>query len=125
MRAERAMVFACVLGMLICIAVAARAEPADKDMHFIAGVGIGGGLSVGAAIITPEVPMWKGILISGGLCVAAGAGKEILDEMQHPPGDPWDFAATSGGCAVGVMLGGVVSVALGRDQADVRYTVKF
>ena len=115
MKPERLMVFVSVLGMLLCLALAARAD--DKDMHMLAGVAIGGGLSIGSTLATPEVPLWKRSLISSGLCLAAGAGKEALDEYERAGGaDAWDMAATAGGCAAGLVIGGAFSELLGRDD---------
>ena len=117
MKHERLMVFVSVLGMLLCLAIAARAEPTDKDLHLLAGVAIGGGLSIGSTLVTPEVPLWKRSLISLGLCLAAGAGKEALDEYERAGGaDAWDMAATAGGCAAGLVIGGAFSALLGRDE---------
>ena len=73
---------------------------------------------------------WKALALGGGLAIAAGAGKEIVDATGAFGGDPswkdftWDAIGTMVGLAVAwgvdLLLGGVdrERPALGVPQAD-------
>jgi putative lipoprotein len=101
---------------------AARAQDADpwlsrdKALHFDVSAGIaaaGYGASAGWLVDA----RWKALAIGGGVTIALGAGKELLDWSGVIHGDPswkdftWDVLGTMAGLAlawgVDLLLGGV------------------
>jgi putative lipoprotein len=102
----------------------ARADDADpwisrdKAFHFDVSAGIAAaGYGVSAAWLVDA--RWKALAIGGGVALAAGAGKEILDATGLFGGDPswkdlaWDAMGTAVGLAIAwgvdLLLGGVDS----------------
>jgi putative lipoprotein len=100
----------------------ARAQDADpwfardKALHFDVSAGIaavGYGVSAGWLVDA----RWKALAIGGGVALAAGAGKELLDATHVLGGDPswkdftWDVIGTVAGLAIAwgvdLLLGGV------------------
>ncbi len=88
----------------------------DKALHFDVSAGIaaaGYGVSAGWLVDA----RWKALAIGGGLALAAGAGKELLDATHVLGGDPswrdftWDVIGTVAGLAIAwgvdLLLGGV------------------
>jgi len=88
----------------------------DKALHFDVSAGIaaaGYGVSAG----WPVNARWKALAIGGGVALAAGAGKELLDATHVLGGDPswkdftWDLIGTVAGLAIAwgvdLLLGGV------------------
>lgn len=101
---------------------AARAQDADpwfsrdKALHFDVSAGIAAaayGVSAGWLVDA----RWKALAIGGGVALAAGAGKELLDATHVLGGDPswrdftWDVIGTVAGLAIAwgvdLLLGGV------------------
>jgi putative lipoprotein len=101
---------------------AARAQDADpwfardKALHFDVSAGLaaaGYGVSAGWLVNA----RWKALAIGGGVALAAGAGKELLDATHVLGGDPswkdftWDVIGTVAGLAIAwgvdLLLGGV------------------
>lgn len=115
MKPELRMAIACIVGMLLCLAWgAARAETNDKDLHFVAGAGI----YVASYIVIDAA--WDPLQASDdendyiflpalSICAASGVAKEALDSTGFRNGvaDPWDAAATMGGCLMGAFFTGV------------------
>jgi putative lipoprotein len=102
----------------------------DKALHFDVSAGIAAaGYGVSAAWIVDA--RWKALAIGGGLALAAGAGKEILDATGLFGGDPswkdfaWDAIGTVAGLAIAwsvdLLLGGVDAAhpALGSPRTEV------
>src|SRR5579859_3220699 len=102
----------------------------DKAFHFDVSAGIAAaGYGVSAAWIVDA--RWKALAIGGGVALAAGAGKEILDATGLLGGDPswkdfaWDAIGTVAGLAIAwgvdLWLGGVDSAhpALGAPRMSV------
>jgi putative lipoprotein len=88
----------------------------DKAFHFDVSAGIaaaGYGVSTGWLVNA----RWKALVIGGGVALAAGAGKELLDATHVFGGDPswkdftWDLIGTVAGLAIAwgvdLLLGGV------------------
>jgi putative lipoprotein len=88
----------------------------DKALHFDVSAGIaaaGYGVSAGWLVDA----RWKALAIGGGVALAAGAGKELVDATHVFGGDPswrdftWDVVGTVAGLAlawgVDLLLGGV------------------
>jgi putative lipoprotein len=88
----------------------------DKALHFDVSAGIAAasyGVSAGWLVNA----RWKALAIGGGVALAAGAGKELLDATHVLGGDPswkdftWDLIGTVAGLAlawgVDLLLGGV------------------
>jgi putative lipoprotein len=88
----------------------------DKALHFDVSAGIaaaGYGVSAGWLVDA----RWKALVIGGGVALAAGAGKELLDATHVLGGDPswkdftWDLIGTVAGLAIAwgvdLLLGGV------------------
>lgn len=88
----------------------------DKALHFDVSAGIaaaGYGVSAGWLVDA----RWKALAIGGGVALAAGAGKELLDATHVLGGDPswrdftWDVIGTVAGLAIAwgvdLLLGGV------------------
>lgn len=88
----------------------------DKALHFDVSAGIaaaGYGVSAGWLVDA----RWKALAIGGGVALAAGAGKELLDATHVLGGDPswkdftWDVIGTLAGLAIAwgvdLLLGGV------------------
>jgi|SRR5580704_1860128 uncharacterized protein YfiM (DUF2279 family) len=113
----------CALGAfvgLVGLADDARADEADpwisrdKAFHFDVSVGIAAvGYGVSAAWLVDA--RWKAIAIGGGLALAAGAGKEIVDATGVFGGDPsWkDFAWDAVGAVVGLAIAWGADLLLG------------
>jgi putative lipoprotein len=121
---------------VITLSGAARADDADpwiardKAFHFDVTAGIAAaGYGVSAAWLVDA--RWKALAIGGGVALAAGAGKEIVDATGLFGGDAswkdfaWDAIGTAAGLAlawgVDLLLGGVDSArpALGSPRAQV------
>lgn len=88
----------------------------DKALHFDVSAGIaaaGYGVSAGWLVDA----RWKALAIGGGVALAAGAAKELLDATHVLGGDPswrdftWDVIGTLAGLAIAwgvdLLLGGV------------------
>jgi uncharacterized protein YfiM (DUF2279 family) len=88
----------------------------DKALHLDASAGIAAlsyALSAGWVVDA----RWKALVVGGGITLAAGAGKELLDATHVLGGDPswrdfaWDAIGTVAGLAVAwgvdLLLGGV------------------
>jgi len=100
-------------------AMAQDADPwfaRDKAFHFDVSAGIAAasyGVSAGWLVNA----RWKALAIGGGVALAAGAGKELLDATHVFGGDPswkdftWDLIGTVAGLAIAwgvdLLLGGV------------------
>jgi putative lipoprotein len=118
-----------VLGLGVALWVSAsasaRAQDADpwfardKALHFDVSAGIAAAAyGISAGWIVPDA-RWKALAIGGGVALAAGAGKEILDATHVFGGDPswkdltWDLIGTVAGLAIAwsmdLLLGGVSS----------------
>ncbi len=104
------------------IARAATAQDADpwiardKALHFDVSAGlaaVGYGVSAGWLVDA----RWKALAVGGGVALAAGAGKELLDATHAFGGEPswrdfaWDVVGTVAGLAIAwgmdLLLGGV------------------
>jgi putative lipoprotein len=104
------------------LAPAARAQDddpwvsRDKALHFDVSAGIaaaGYGVSAGWLVDA----RWKALAIGGGVALAAGAGKELLDATHVLGGDPswrdftWDVFGTIAGLAlawgIDLLVGGI------------------
>jgi len=113
-------VFAAALALGFAPAAAAQdADPwiaRDKALHFDVSAGlaaVGYGVSAGWLVDA----RWKALAIGGGVALAAGAGKELLDATHAFGGDPswrdftWDVLGTVAGLAIAwgmdLLLGGV------------------
>jgi putative lipoprotein len=111
-----------VLGVVITSGSAAEAQDndpwiaRDKALHFDVSAGIAaGGYGVSAGWVVDA--RWKALAIGGGLAIAAGAGKELLDATHVFGGDPswkdftWDVVGTIAGLAIAwgmdLLLGGI------------------
>jgi putative lipoprotein len=115
------------------VARGADADPwisRDKAFHFDVSAGLAAaGYAVSAAWIVDA--RWKALAIGGGVALAAGAGKEILDATGLFGGDPswkdfaWDAMGVVAGLAlawsVDLLVGGVDGAhpALGPPRAEV------
>jgi uncharacterized protein YfiM (DUF2279 family) len=88
----------------------------DKALHFDASAGLAAlGYALSAGWIVDA--RWKALAIGGGVAMAAGAGKELLDATHAFGGDPswkdftWDAIGTVAGLAlawgVDLLIGGV------------------
>ena len=88
----------------------------DKAFHFDASAGIAAfAYAVSAGWIVDA--RWKALAVGGGVALAAGAGKELVDATRIFGGDPswkdfaWDAIGTVAGLAlawgVDLLLGGV------------------
>ena len=88
----------------------------DKALHFDASAGLAAvGYAVSAGWLVDA--RWKAIAVGGGVALAAGAGKELLDATHVFGGDPswkdfaWDALGTAAGLAlawgVDLLVGGV------------------
>ena len=93
------------------LATAAQAQDADpwfardKALHFDVSAGLaaaGYGLSAGWLVDA----RWKALAIGGGVALAAGAGKELLDATHVLGGDPsWkDFTWDAVGTVAGLLI---------------------
>jgi putative lipoprotein len=108
--------------LLASVATPARAQDddpwlsRDKALHFDVSAGLaaaGYGISAGWLVDA----RWKAIAIGGGVALAAGAGKELVDATHVFGGDPswkdftWDVIGTVAGLAIAwgidVLLGGI------------------
>jgi len=89
----------------------------DKALHFDASAGIAAaGYGIAAGWVFPDA-RWKALAFGGGLALAAGAGKELIDATHVLGGDPswkdftWDVIGTVAGLAIAwgvdLLLGGV------------------
>ncbi len=101
----------------------------DKALHFDVSAGIAAaGYAVSAGWLVDA--RWKALAIGGGLALAAGATKEIIDATGAFGGDPswkdftWDAIGVVAGLAIAwgvdLLLGGVdrAHPALGAPRAD-------
>jgi putative lipoprotein len=115
------------LSVLAASAVIALCRPAaaqdadpwfarDKALHFDASAGIAAvGYAASAGWLVDA--RWKALAIGGGVALAAGAGKELVDATHVLGGDPswrdfsWDVIGTVAGLALAwgmdMLLGGV------------------
>jgi uncharacterized protein YfiM (DUF2279 family) len=133
MRGAAAVVALVGVAVLSSTARADDADPwisRDKAFHFDVSAGIAAaGYGVSAAWIVDA--RWKALAIGGGVALAAGAGKEILDATGLLGGDAswkdfaWDAIGTVAGLAIAwgvdLLLGGVDSAhpALGAPRTEV------
>jgi len=86
----------------------------DKAFHFDVSAGIAAaGYGASAAWLVDA--RWKALAIGGGVALAAGAGKELLDATGLFGGDPsWkDFAWDAMGTVVGLAIAWGVDLLLG------------
>jgi uncharacterized protein YfiM (DUF2279 family) len=134
-----AMVKSCAVAAFVgvtTIAMGARADDPDpwiardKAFHFDVSAGIAAA-AYGASAAWFVDARWKALAIGGGVALAAGAGKEIVDATGIFGGDPswkdftWDAIGTVAGLAIAwsvdLLLGGVdrAHPALGAPRADV------
>jgi uncharacterized protein YfiM (DUF2279 family) len=102
----------------------------DKAFHFDVSAGIAAAAYGGSAAWLVDA-RWKALAIGGGVALAAGAGKEIVDATGIFGGDPswkdftWDAIGTVAGLAIAwsvdLLLGGVdrTRPALGAPRVDV------
>lgn len=101
----------------------------DKALHFDVSAGIAAvGYGVSAAWLVDA--RWKALAIGGGLSLAAGATKELIDATGAFGGDPswkdftWDAIGVVAGLAIAwgvdLLLGGVDQAhpALGAPRTD-------
>jgi putative lipoprotein len=114
----------CSLALLATIALAppAHAQDADpwiardKALHFDVSMGLAAvGYGAGAGWFFDA--RWKALAFGGGVALAAGAGKELLDWSGVTHGDPswkdftWDVIGTVAGLAIAwgvdLLMGGV------------------
>ncbi len=115
-----------LLGLvLLTLSPRVRAQSADSDpwiardkaLHFDVTAGIAAATyGITAGWIAPDA-RWKALAIGGGVALAAGAGKELLDATHVFGGDPswkdftWDVVGTIAGLAIAwgmdLLLGGV------------------
>lgn len=99
------------------VAFADDADPwisRDKALHFDVSAGIAAaGYGVSAAWLVDA--RWKALAIGGGIALAAGAGKEIVDATGAFGGDAsWkDFTWDAIGAAAGLLLAWSVDLLLG------------
>jgi putative lipoprotein len=88
----------------------------DKALHFDVSAGLAAaGYAASAGWLVDA--RWKALAIGGGVALAAGAGKELLDATHVFGGDPswrdftWDVIGTVAGLAIAwgmdLLLGGV------------------
>lgn len=136
------MAFIAALGMLLCLAFSAKADPLDawvrlprdKRLHVGVSAGIAGVPTFAMFALSSHpkaVPHWQKLATAGGVCAAAGLGKEALDEIEYRGADAEDLAADAVGCAAGLAVGaaaglgasGIVGLAVGSEQVVV--TVRF
>lgn len=102
----------------------------DKAFHFDVSAGIAAvGYGLSAAWVVDA--RWKALAVGGGVALAAGAGKELVDATGVFHGDPswkdftWDAIGTMAGLvlawSVDLLLGGVdrAHPALGASGAGV------
>jgi putative lipoprotein len=127
---------AAVFVAAIAISTAAFADDADpwvsrdKALHFDVSAGIAAAAyGVSAAWLVDA--RWKALAIGGGVALAAGAGKEIVDATGVFGGDAswkdftWDAIGTTAGLAIAwgvdLLLGGVdrAHPALGSPRTEV------
>lgn len=105
---------------IVAAALPAAAEPPDPDpwiardkaLHFDASAGLAAAsYAVTAGWLVDA--RWKALAIGGGVTLAAGAGKELLDLAGF--GDPsWkDFACDAMGTAVGLAIAWGVDLLVG------------
>lgn len=80
----------------------------DSTDHFAAATAVSLADHALLVYLAPEMEPDKRHLHALAVCAGAGAGKELIDEYQHRNADPWDFAASLAGCAMGgVIAGGI------------------
>jgi uncharacterized protein YfiM (DUF2279 family) len=110
------------LGLVLTATSVARADDADpwiardKAFHFDVSAGIAAVAYAGSAAYLVDA-RWKALAIGGGVTIAIGGGKELLDLAGL--GDPswkdfaWDAIGTVAGLAIAwgvdMLLGGVSS----------------
>jgi putative lipoprotein len=109
-------------GLALAAPVAAQdADPwfaRDKALHFDASAGLAAvGYAASAGWLVDA--RWKALAIGGGVALAAGAGKELVDATHVFGGDPswrdfaWDVIGTVAGLALAwgmdLVLGGVTA----------------
>jgi uncharacterized protein YfiM (DUF2279 family) len=103
-------------------AFAADADPwiaRDKALHFDASAGIAAlTYAVGAGWVVDA--RWKALALGGGVALAVGAGKELVDATGIFGGDPsWrDFAWDTAGTVAGLALAWGVDLLLGGVSAE-------
>jgi uncharacterized protein YfiM (DUF2279 family) len=91
----------------------------DKALHFDACAGIAAlTYAVSAGWLVDA--RWKALTIGGGLALAAGAGKELVDATGVLGGDPsWkDFAWDAMGAVAGLALAWGVDLLMGGVNAE-------
>lgn len=107
MRSSRALLFGCLVTIVTASRFARADDPEpwiakDKALHFGVSAGIAGGsYAIGAAVFDAR---GHALLAAGGVTLAVGAGKELLDLAGY--GDPsWkDFVADIAGTVAGLAL---------------------
>jgi putative lipoprotein len=119
MRTPIAVLAAAALTALAAPASGQDADPwfaRDKALHFDASAGLAAvGYAASAGWIVDA--RWKALAVGGGVALAAGAGKELVDATHVFGGDPswrdfaWDVFGTVAGLAIAwgmdLLLGGV------------------
>jgi putative lipoprotein len=119
MRKPTAVFAAAAVFALAAPAAAQDADPwfaRDKALHFDASAGLAAvGYAASAGWLVDA--RWKALAVGGGVALAAGAGKELLDATHVLGGDPswrdftWDVIGTVAGLALAwgmdLLLGGV------------------
>ncbi|MGA7122347.1 MAG: hypothetical protein WBY94_19750 [Polyangiaceae bacterium] len=118
-RAASGLLLAFVFSVSSTPAFGADSDPwiaRDKGLHFDVSAGIAAATyAVSAGWIVDA--RWKALALGGGVALAAGAGKELVDATGIFGGDPswrdfaWDVAGTIAGLAlawgVDLLMGGV------------------
>ena len=114
--------FVCLTFFLSSPAFAADVDPwlaRDKALHFDGSAGLAAlGYAVSAGWLVDA--RWKALAVGGGLAIAAGAGKELLDATHVFGGDPsWkDFAWDALGAVAGLALAWGVDLLIGGIDAE-------
>jgi uncharacterized protein YfiM (DUF2279 family) len=114
--------FAAAIVLATSLAISASASAGDPDLwisrdkalHFDVCAGIAAvGYGVSAAWLVDS--RWQALAIGGGLALAAGAGKELVDATGVFGGDPsWkDFAWDAIGAVAGLVVAWSVDLWLG------------
>ena len=91
----------------------------DKALHFDVSAGLAAlGYALSAGYVVDA--RWKAIAVGGGIALAAGAGKELLDAVHVTGGDPsWkDFAWDVIGTVAGLALAWGIDLAFGGVSAE-------
>ena len=117
---------AALIAVFFPLSSSSAGELRDDHMHFLAGAAIAAGDSASLTLLAPEMRESRRWAHAAGVCAAAAAGKEGLDKFQNRgQADPWDFAATLGGCGAGLMLGQGIAVIAGPKGGEVSFSFEF